>query len=362
MKRFFLIVFFVPTLAFSAAYQNAALSASDLGSADAGSGSAIENASAQAFNPASLSRLKGMHLSLGWVGVSENLKFNKQQNGGTWRNLPHIYWSAPLDDDLTLGLAYNHQASWKNHYPASWQAQNWLIHSQMQIENFNSNLAWRAHEKWRVGLGFSFARLKWQWKNASFAQKNQKNAWGWQAGILLTPSDSMNVSLSYQSPIWFKEQNWHFKTPPRFAISTWQQLNKQWELMASVSWTKWKNNANLWIDEPSLLAQPIISTGSALRFAWGTAYAFSPSLKFKWGIAYDISPLKATERTPALPHHNQWWLSTGLRWKVQNKAYVDLAYSYVYESRSDVHLPKLGLSGSYYNRAHWWGMQYSIHF
>ncbi len=363
MKRFFFIfAFFLPAFAHSAGYQNPALSASDLGTAFAGAGSAIENASAQAFNPASLSRLKGLQLSLGFAGVGENLKFQSQQNsynGGVWRTLPNLYFSYEAHSKIVLGLGVNTPFSWKNRYDSPWEGEDWLLASQLQIQNITPSFALRAHEKWSVGAGLVFSNLKWKWQNTRLSTTQKENAMGFQLGVLLTPSDSMNVSLSYQSPLRFKGNNWEIETPQRFAISTWQQLNARWELMGSVAWSKWKHHSPLLED---ISAQPIFSKGNGLRIAWGTAYLLNSAWKAKLGVAYDKTPLKENARTPLLPYANQWWFSAGVHWNYADWMALDLAYSYVYAQKKAAHLPRLGLSGRYQSDAHWWGLQYSVYF
>ncbi len=209
-----------------------------------------------------------------------------------------------------------------------------------------------------LGLGLNYARAQWDFQNAAFSQNDKDNAFGWSAGVLLTPSETMNVSVSYQSPLRFKGNAWRLKTPGKFAITTWQRLPRGWELMGKVEYTKWENNSVQF--SGSGLRLPAIANKHGLKIAWGTALNFHPNWKWKFGIAYDKSPMRVEERSAALPQHNDWYISTGLRYAHPTYGTLDFGYSYVYSTKSDAQ--GQGISGRFETRAHWLGLQYSINF
>lgn len=354
MKRL-LTLFLLPSLAvtaFAAGYQNPALSASDIGTAFAGGGSAIENASAQAFNPASLSRLKGVNLSAGGLMHKHRARFFETNKADDWLASGNFYTAAELNDDFVLGIAANQPFLLENRYEKPWQTNSWQQNAELKITQIAPNLAYRAHEKFSLGLGISYARAEWEFDSLN----DKDNALGWNVGVLLTPSDLMNVSVSYQSPLHFKGNAWWLKTPGKFTITTWQQLIHDWELMGKIEYTKWNNNGVRFANAQI----PGISNKHGLKVAWGTAWNFYPHLKWKFGVAYDMSPMRVENRGAALPQHNDWYIATGLRYAHQLYGAVDFGYSYVYSSKSDAQTADF--SGRFQTDAHLLGLQYSIGF
>ena len=241
MKRFFLSTFFLPTLALAAGYQNPAVSASDIATASAGGGSAIENASAQAYNPASLARLKGYNFSLGAVGVKHRARFTDSTMpnlASAWLATGNFYASAEINDSWVVGFSVNQPFLMENNYDNPWGAGDWTQKAELSVTQFSPNVAWRIHDKFSLGLGLSYAKAQWRFQNSIFSYDDKDNALGWNAGILLTPSETMNVSISYQSPFHFKGNAWRLKTPAKFTITTWQELMRGWELMGKIEYTK----------------------------------------------------------------------------------------------------------------------------
>lgn len=355
MKRLFTL-FLTPTLAstaIAAGYQNPAISASDIGTAFAGGGSSIENASAQAYNPASLSRLKGINISAGGLGIKHRVRFFESNQADDYLASGNFYAATELGESFVLGVAANQPFLLENRYEKPWEtADSWQQNAELKITQFASNLAYRAHEKFSLGLGIAYARAAW-----AFDSLNDKDqALGWNVGVLLTPSNTMNVSVSYQSPFYFKGSGWQLKTPGKFTITTWQQLIRGWELMGKIEYTKWQNNGVRFASEQL----PSISNKHSLKVAWGTAWNFYPQWKWKFGLAYDMSPMQVENRTAALPQHNDWYISTGLRYAHQLYGVVDFGYSYVYSSKSDAQTADW--AGRFQTDAHLLGLQYSIGF
>lgn len=360
MKRFkhlpypFLTLFLMPSIALAAGYQNPALSASDVGSAFAGGGSAIENASAQAYNPASLSRLKGISISSGGLGIKHRARFWQTNQANDWLGAGNFYAATELGESWVMGLAANQPFLLENRYEKPWESNEWNQNSELKITQIAANVAWRTHEKFSLGLGISYARAQWEldWRN------DKDNALGWNVGVLLTPSESMNVSVSYQSPFHFKGYGWQLKTPGKFVITTWQALQRGWELMGKIEYTQWHNNGLRFYANHIQL--PNMTGKHSLKIAWGTALNFYPGWKVKFGLAYDISPIRKENRTAILPEHNDWYISTGLRYAHQNYGALDLGYSYVYSSKSDA--ATRDFAGRFQTDAHLLGLQYSIGF
>ncbi len=164
MKRFFLSTFFLPTLALAAGYQNPFASASDIATASAGGGSAIENASAQAYNPASLARLKGINFSAGAVGIKHRARFTNStmpNKAADWLATGNFYASAEVGDSWVVGFAVNQPFLMENNYDHAWGAGDWTQKAKLSVTQFSPNVAWRAHDKFSLGLGLNYARAEW---------------------------------------------------------------------------------------------------------------------------------------------------------------------------------------------------------
>lgn len=100
-------------------------------------------------------------------------------------------------------------------------------------------------------------------------------------------------------------------------------------------------------------------------YATGVSYALSKDLTLRSGIAFDQSPTNNHERSPRIPSGDRVAISFGLGWTLSEQMSLDLAYSYLREEDTDIHLenPRKGsYSAVYKNSAHGLGAQLNYFF
>jgi long-chain fatty acid transport protein len=376
-------------LAFSGAASAAAFqlweqNASGLGNAYAGSAAVADNASTVYFNPAGMTQLNGIQLSVGVTGVGPSYEYRDQTgiksggDAGSWRAVPNAYLSYRLTQDLSAGFGISAPFGLATEYDSVWgpagAGSALAIKSDIKTINFNPAIAYRISDKASLGFGLNYQKIDAELTNSLLRLKGDDSAWGWNAGALFTLSPAMRVGVSYRSAMKYTLSGEasgvlngpikaDLKLPDTFILSVWQQVSDRWEAMGDLSYTRWNSLKALNVQSSAsgaLLTSEVFNYDNSWRFAWGAGYKATDSAKLKFGIAFDRTPVRDEYRTPRVPDNNRLWLSLGGQWNAGNYGKFDLGYSYIYVIDPTISQP--GLQGKYDASAHVVGMQYSVGF
>lgn len=378
----------------AAAFQLWEQNGSGLGTAYAGSAAIADNASTVFFNPAGMTQLPGIQLSVGVTGVGPSYKFNNDGstgpllgtggNGGdagSWAPVPNAYVSWQLTPDLFLGLGISAPFGLATEY----EDENWVgrlqsIKSEIKTVNYNPSLAYRVNDKISLGFGVNYQTIDAELTSTGSRLEGDDAAWGWNAGALFTLSPAMRVGVSYRSAIDYTLEGKangtlpikaDVKLPDTFTLSVWQQVSDRWEAMGDLSYTRWDTLQSLNVSNRSngsRLTSETFNYDNSWRFAWGAAYKSSDALKLKFGIAYDRTPVSDDDRSARVPDNDRLWFSLGSQWDTGKTGKFDLGYAYLYVKDPSIAQTKVvagtsnTLRGSYDVSAHIVGLQYSAGF
>lgn len=361
--------------------------ASHLGTAYAGAASSAENASTIYHNPAGLTYLPGLQLSLGGALISTHAKFksggvSSGGDAGVTALIPNAYIAWQASQRLSLGLGISVPFGLSTDYDRGWVGQEHALKTSIATLNVNPSVAYKLDDQWSVGGGLNYQTINASMDNmlgngAYSKLKGDDSSWGWNAGVIYQVSPSMRLGASYRSAIQHTlvgETNTgtpvkaDLKMPGTFIWSVYQQLSDRWEMMADVARVQWstvqrfdvynRNTGALMLSDP-------YGYKNTWRFSWGSAYQYSGQTKIKFGLALDETPTNNVDRSPRLPDSNRVWLSMGVQYKLPQAGVVDLGYTYVY-----IRDPKIAhfsssaaaspyLRGEYDASAHILGAQYS---
>ncbi len=408
---------------------------SGLGNAYAGSAAKSNDASTIYYNPAGMTQLQGRAVSLGVTAVRPSFKFsdsasqvgvfNATGNGGdagSWGFPPNAYLSWALNRDLYLGLGINAPFGLATKYDDPWKGSAHSNEFDIKTININPALAYRVNEQFSLGAGASWQRIEADYyrqvailPSATFGALPQvrshtslsDDAWGWNLGVLFTPSPSTKVGVSYRSAIQYhtdgditlggdgtqagnltavglslrggaSDAKADIKVPDTLIVSATQKLSEQWELLGDFSWTGWSSIKNLDIVRSSgpgtgTTAQVIEADfRNTYRFALGANYSYTDAIKFMFGLAYDESPVKnSSTRLASLPDNGRTWFTVGTQWKPAKEQTLELGAAYLYIPTTSINnnqsstnpLSNRGtLTGDYDSSVWILGVQYSVAF
>lgn len=378
----------------AAAFQLLEQNASGLGVAYAGSAAVADNASTIFFNPAGLTRLSGVQVSLGMNGVGPSYKFADEGssgpllgsgNGGEaggWAAVPNAYLSWQITPKLVAGLGISVPFGLATEYDAAWTGQVHAQKSEIKTVNYNPSIAYKVSDVVAFGLGLNYQTIDGELTNSLSRLTGDDTSWGWNAGALFTLSPAMRVGVSYRSAIQHTLEGQlsgavnapvkaDFKLPDTYTLSVWQQVSDRWEAMGDLSYTRWETLQSLDVvsrDAGALISSERFNYGNSWRIAWGAAYKASQVYKLKFGIAYDHTPVQDEDRSARVPDNDRIWLSIGGQWNGGRLGKVDVGYSYLIVKDPSIAQTRVAgpttnvLRGRYDASAHLVGAQYSLGF
>ena len=400
---------------------------SGLGNAYAGSAAKSSDASTIWYNPAGMTQLPGGAFSGGVTAVRPVFKFSDSGSrtgvfsvagdggdAGSWGFPPNAYISWAVNKDFYLGLGINAPFGLATKYSDPWTGSAQSNEFDIKTINVNPSVAYRVNEMFSIGAGANWQRIEADYyRRAAAAPAGplalpfvtshlsvSDNAWGWNLGILLTPSPSTKVGLSYRSAVSYhtdgnitlvgdgaagaatalgltaagvaSNASANIKVPDTWILSATQKLSDQWEMLGDISWTGWSSIKNIDIMHSS--GRLVGTTAEVLpadfqntfRVALGANYAYTDSLKFMFGLAYDRTPVKnSTSRLTSLPDNDRTWFSLGAQWKPAKEQTLEVGAAYLYLPNTGIsHATATGgLVNGDYNSSVWiLGAQYSIGF
>lgn len=369
----------------AAAFQLWEQNASGLGNAYAGSAAVADNASTIYYNPAGMTQLGGIQVSLGAAAVGPSYEFRDGTgvrsggDAGGWAAVPNLYAGWAATKNLSFGLGVSVPFGLSTKYDPVWgtvasptAGSNRAIKSEIKTLNVNPSIAYRLNDSVSLGLGANYQTIEGELTRTGVSLKGDDASWGWNAGAMFTLSPAMRVGISYRSAIKHRlegEVNGalpvqaDLKLPDTFILSVWQQVSDRWEAMGDLSYTTWNSVQRLNVvsrTSGALLSSENFHYQNSWRLAWGAAYKATDFTKIKFGIAYDRTPVFNEYRSPRVPDNDRLWLSLGGQWRMANYGTVDLGYSYLYVRDPDISLAPL--QGKYDASAHILGVQYSVGF
>jgi long-chain fatty acid transport protein len=377
--------------------------ASGIGTAYAGSAAIADNASTIFFNPAGMTQLSGVRVSLGVSAVGPSFEFNDRGSSGTglvtglsggdggdaggWSAVPNAYLSWQLSPQWFVGFGISAPFGLATDYDDGWIGRYHSLKADIRTVNFNPSVAYKVNDKISLGFGVNYQLIDAKMTSLTHVGipvtselKGDDSAWGWNAGALFTLSPSMRVGVSYRSAMRYTidgEQSvattvFPAKTkvelPDTFILSVWQQVSDRWEAMGDLSYTDWSDFDKADIVTKStgtLLGSEPFNYRDAWRIAWGAAYKANEAWKIKFGIAFDHTPTSDSHRTARVPDNDRLWLTLGAQWKPSKESAVDVGYAYLYLRDPSINQTKVlpagtaTLRGRYDDSGHVLGIQYS---
>jgi long-chain fatty acid transport protein len=344
-----------------------------------------DDPSAIYFNPAGLTQLQGQNVMLGVTYVRENggeftgttpltgpVVTNETQKSLNFY-IPNAYYTYTTRDSSLafgigvfspFGLAQEYQNLNTSYF------RNQVTKIELQTLVFNPTIAFKVNEYLSLGVGIDY-----MWGNVKYNKTpvlpgppttpfgpgtfkteldGSGDAWGYNFGVLLKPSENLKVGFNYRSPFDLKVSGADFEannpmgsvapfpmgtssasgtvhmpaTATLGAAYTYERLTVE----VDADWTFWHSYKELTITNntyPQLYSSTAVKNWEdvcALRV--GLEYRITQPLALRLGWAYDPSPAPANTLGPELPDADRMQYTAGVGYKV-GKVTIDAAFLYI---------------------------------
>jgi long-chain fatty acid transport protein len=351
--------------------------APDLGTASAGRAAMAGDASTVAANPAGMTLLDRTQL-LGAAGALlpfTNFDLAPQTttsgggggNAGVFTPIGGFFYVYKLSEKVSLGLATDSDFGLSGNYGKPWAGRYYVTQESLITGKANPSIAYRVNDWLSVGAGFSFSvgRLLFQSKvnnvlprtpDGGLALESWDEAFGGNAGVLLTPIKNLRVGLTYQSPIDYKfgfrphvtnlgpllsrlrtriggtKINIPMEVPQQVMLSGLYDVTSYWSLMGNVGWQNWSAFEEFPIGISSVKQKTVdvnLHFSDTCQIAIGQQLRFGERWLWSAGFAYDSSPVSKANRVPTLPLDRQLRYGTGIQYDINRNVTAGAAWEFM---------------------------------
>lgn len=361
----------VSTSAMAAGFQLTEQSVVSMGRSHAGAGIVGDDVSAVWYNPAGMTLLPGTQFQISSTIV--DLDIDYKGFDGTTENgrdkpapIPAFFVSHQLTDNLWAGLAITSPYGMKIRYGSDWTERERGISGSIVTVDINPNIAWKATEWFSIGAGVSAMYTHSKIKNglpaklgagSEFEYKGDDWMFTYNAGIMLSPLETLRFGLSYRSAAHVHAKGDYTMRTGRLGSKTGYgygdlttpetvMITGTWEttpwlrLSALARWANWKNfkTMRFYADKKDgIFAIPDLGSVS-LENNWKSVWLLSLGADIKvndqWtirgGIALETDPIHdQTKRTALIPDTKRLWLTCGVSWAPTKNWQVDAAYGHI---------------------------------
>jgi len=365
----------------------------DMGTATAGRAAMARDASTAFSNPAGMTRLDRSQLTAAGLLLDVNIEFDGQTTWNTWNNsntettgnqhnaggfVPagSFNYVQVVTPDLRLGLTVGSYFGLGGEFGNSWQGRYYAQRLELMTMAINPVAAYKVNDWFSVGGGvtslYSLLKTDMAINNRNHLNPNDppqpdgqfkinSNDWGWgyNAGVMMEPTKSTRVGLTYRSKIDLKFDDspavsgvtgpigariaevlnngmlgLEITVPQAADLSCYQQVTDKLALMANLGWQDWSRFGSLEVDL-STAAGAGRSTTADMHFddtwhaALGAHYRIADPWLLMLGFAYDSSPVKDQFRSIVLPLDRQYRYATGVEYTWSKDVTVGFDYTFI---------------------------------
>ncbi len=349
-----------------------------------------EDASVAFFNPAGISFIPNkLSVAAGGFGVNAEVTY---QNPSTLQSYSTdnpmgtpIYAAVAYKvmDEISVGFSFATPFGSTVTWPADWAGREIVQEISLQAFYFQPMVSFKLAPWVSLGGSFIYAKGGVDW-NKSVTQlggtmniKDDKaSGTGFGLGFYFRPSDKLDVSIAYRSPVDMEAENGvatfdispslyplvgldgngqdRFKaTLPlvdEYTIGVTYKVTPRWQVSGDFNYTGWDNYSVLVLDfenapvgntaDPTVLVSPK-NFFSTQTWRVGTQYMFTDNFAGRLGYYYDESPYSDENFIPDSPSFDANVITAGIGYK-WNGLGIDLSGAYNFQTPRNV-------NNSYYN-------------
>jgi long-chain fatty acid transport protein len=388
----------------AAGFQLAEANAVNIGDAGAGGAAIAEDASTSTYNPAGLTDIKVPQVVLSAVGIRSKADFSGTStwfsklapghefpnsgtaSGGDKAILPAFHLAAPINDRFVFGFSLTAPFGLATKYATDSILRYEATESDVKVMDFSPSVGIKVNEQLSVGLGVDYEKMDAALNSVAgipaigpkglqlndAISNNQASSWafGWHAGVLYKFTPATRVGLNYASKVKHHltgtstlsgpvangsdDLTADVTLPASTTLSMAHELNSNWTLLGSVSYTQWDVVQNITLNnvasidpvKEALTKIPVtlpMSFRNTWRVAAGANYKFNEQWKFRAGLGYDQSPVEAEYRGIRLPDADRIVAAVGAHYQPTKQLGVDVGYTHLFIKDGDInHIVYMG--------------------
>ncbi|WP_137819690.1 OmpP1/FadL family transporter [Pseudomonas sp. 2FG] len=351
----------------------------NVGLANAGAAARAQGPSTIASNPAGLSYLDGTQISAGAQVLYGNLSFDRDSattgtgsgSGKVLEPTPgaSFFISHQLDEQWSVGFGSYGDFGLAANYDNGWSGRYFVQDDSLLGLSLVPSLAYRVNDEWSLGVGLKvmYAMLQEQTaiNRAPFGLtdradgqfKYEDNTWGYGAnlGVIYAPQPGTRIGLTYTSKVDLDFEDrldvkgdgplldrlnglntkLDMQVPQTATLSLYQQLDRQWALLATLNWQDWSQFGEISVDVDTSSTDAQSTTVDAqykdtYQLALGAQYQATPQLLWNLGVAYDSTAVSDANRTFTVPMGASWRLATGATYALDRDTDLNLSWVMVW--------------------------------
>ena len=349
------------------------------GLANAGAAARAQGPSTIASNPAGMSYLPGTQITAGLQVLYGDLSFDRDSNtnvpgSGSGNALDPIpggsfFVTHQLDDHWSVGFGQYGDFGLAENYDNNWSGRYFAQNASVLGVSMVPSVAYRFNDQWSVGIGVkamygmlkadtAIDRSPFGLTDRSDGQfKYRDNDWGFGAnvGVIYAPQPGTRLGLTYTSkvdlnfedkldvkgdgPLLRRLDNANTQLdmtePQTVTLSLFQQLDRQWALLASVNWQDWSEFGQVGVQVDTTANNAQSTTIDAnYKDTWhlslGAQYQATRQLLWNVGVAYDSSAVSDSNRTVTVPMAESWRLATGATYALNKDTDINVSWALVW--------------------------------
>lgn len=354
--------------AFAAGFQLTEQSSLGLGRAYAGAGIVGDDLSAVHYNPAGMTLLPGTQIQAGTVYIDVDAAYSGNdgsENNGRMKGqlIPAGYTTYQVNDKLWLGFAMTVPFGMGTHYGRGWKENTSGTSAKIYTFDMNPSFAYKISDFISIGAGISVQYAKAHLGQAVMGGlahgKVEGDSWDWgyNFGVMISPTDTMRFGLAYRSSIEHNAEGHTKFTGPAISAASYGMLSSlttdmettietpatvmltgTWEatpdlrLSGLIRWAEWSNFDTLELENASPIAG--MDLNATIKNKWQDTWLFSVGADYRindaWtvrgGIAYETGAVDDEKyRVAVIPDTDRLWLSLGASYHWSKQLQFDVA-------------------------------------
>ncbi|MEZ9002908.1 OmpP1/FadL family transporter [Vibrio splendidus] len=352
------------------------------GTTGAGDGVYTRSAAAMWTNPATMSHMGESKTTINTMAFDLEMQYQDngdKQDGKAHSVMPSFgaFHAHQVTDKLHLGIALGAVGGSSLDYGSEWAGAALLEDITLTAMQVNPSLSYKLNDQWSVGAGVQFSWAAFQQTTSMLTAKQDTDwAYGYNLGLMYTPTDKLKLGASYRSKLEhefnnelsgsaFNSLSTDLALPEIVDLSASYALNSQLDLLASIQFHRWSE----W-DETVLDFGVTDRDGIPIKrdwddvwkFAVGADYQLNSDWRLKAGFSYETSPQDdPSMQWVDLPVGEQYRYSVGAS-TYWDDILIDVFYEYADLGSVDMNRDLQGplgtnlLNGSFDGRIHFVGV------
>ncbi|CAH7453176.1 Long-chain fatty acid transport protein [Vibrio chagasii] len=356
------------------------------GTTGAGDGVYTRSAAAMWTNPATMSHMGESKTTINTMAFDLEMQYQdngNKQDGKAHTVMPSFgaFHAHQVTDKLHLGIALGAVGGSSLDYGSEWAGSPLLEDITLTAMQVNPSLSYKLNDQWSVGAGLQLSWAALQQTTSALTIKQDTDwAYGYNLGVMYTPTDKLKLGASYRSKLEHEFNN-DVNGPTEFGllsslstdialpeivdVSASYALNSQLDLLASVQLHRWSEWDTTVLDF-GVVGSPISGVplerdwDDVWKFAVGADYQLNSDWRLKAGFSYETSPQDdPSMQWVDLPVGEQYRYSVGAS-TYWDDILIDVFYEYADLGSVDMNRsgPKGStlLNGSFDGRIHFVGV------